>query len=77
MVRMLLFVGGSDMSKRSVAAVCREMVMVKSVVSDEAVKAKLLADLSAELAELSGVRSTQMALPLPAENAATAEKPRK
>lgn len=58
------------MAKRTVAAICREIQMVKAVVSDEAVKAKLIAELNAELAFISGVTpSGQMELPVTTEKA--------
>jgi len=42
-------------SKRSYAAICREIQMVKSVVTDEVVRGRLVAELERELAVLAGV----------------------
>lgn len=52
------------MQKRTIAAICREIQMVKSVVSDTRVKDKLVAELEAELAIVSGVVVTQGQLEL-------------
>lgn len=65
------------MSKRSVAAVCREIVMVKSAVADEKVRDKLIADLQAELAELSGVTLVDRQVMLPLEPASPTKADKK